>query len=53
MLDYFNMGGHGLYVWPSYALTLISLVFYYFQTLRKKKELIEHLSSMNQFDPEN
>ncbi len=27
IIDFFLMGGHGIYVWSSYALTLLALLF--------------------------
>ena len=34
MVDYFNMGGHAAWIWPSYALVAIGVVGVLVMTLR-------------------
>ncbi len=51
MSEFLHMGGHGIYIWPGYALTLILLVYHYFAPMRKtkklKKDLIAYYQSRN------
>ena len=32
--EFFDMGGHGAYIWPAYAITIIVIVGILIQTLR-------------------
>ncbi|MFH1807062.1 MAG: heme exporter protein CcmD [Pseudomonadota bacterium] len=34
MSDYFMMGGYGLYIWSSYAITAVAMVFLLVTSLR-------------------
>ncbi|MEE2689396.1 MAG: heme exporter protein CcmD [Pseudomonadota bacterium] len=34
MSEFFDMGGHGAYIWPAYAITTIVIVGILIQTLR-------------------
>ena len=51
MAEFFNMDGHGIYIWPGYALTLILLGYQYFspmwKTKKLKKDLIQYYQSRN------
>ena len=46
MTEFFNMGGHGVYIWPSYGITFGLLIYYYFYTISKKKRLLKELTSL-------
>ena len=41
--DFLAMGGHGFYVWISYAIAITTMIFYFMlsakQTNKKQKEL--------------
>ena len=36
--DFFAMGGHGFYVWISYAIVLLSLLFYFVSSKNLSKK---------------
>ncbi len=42
MSDFFNMGGYGLYVWPSYALGAAVLVWNIVSARRLHARALEH-----------
>ena len=45
-LDQFlNMGGYALYVWSSYGLALVLLLWIFAKPLLDKKNLLKHLRS--------
>ena len=37
ILEFFDMGGHGSYIWPAYAVTAVSLVGLLWMTLHGYK----------------
>jgi heme exporter protein D len=39
--DFIHMGGHGLFVWSCYAITLVVLVANILRPLQLKKKLIQ------------
>ena len=41
LADFLHMGGHGLFVWSCYAITLVVLVANIVRPLRLKKRLIQ------------
>ena len=43
--EFFHMGGYAFYVWTSYALGLIVLVWNIILPLRRKKQVLRELSS--------
>jgi heme exporter protein D len=45
ILEFLNMGGYGLYIWPSYAFATFSLIFLYYVSVKKLNSIgnIEHL----------
>ena len=45
--DFWNMGGHGLYVWGSYAVTLAVIVTEVCVLLVKRKSILEHLGRLS------
>ena len=45
--DFFAMGGYGLYVWGSYAVTLLCMVVEVILLLRRKRTLLQRLRRIN------
>ena len=43
--EFLNMGGYALYVWSSYGLALVLLVWVFAKPLLDKKQLLKHLRS--------
>ncbi len=43
--EFLNMGGYALYVWSSYGLALVLLVWLFAKPLLDKKQLLKHLQS--------
>ena len=37
--DFFNMGGHGLYVWTSYAITFLVVTYNLIAPVRRKQSI--------------
>ncbi|MCB1954292.1 MAG: heme exporter protein CcmD [Rhodocyclaceae bacterium] len=44
--DFWAMGGHGLYVWGAYAVTLAVVVTEVVILLVKRKSILEHLGRL-------
>ncbi|NKB61100.1 MAG: heme exporter protein CcmD [Gammaproteobacteria bacterium] len=47
MSDFFHMGGHGFYIWSSYATVLVVFAYNYFSPIFKRKHLIEQINAAN------
>lgn len=45
MKEFFHMGGYGLYIWGSYGLALVLLVWNYFSAIMHRKQILQELSS--------
>ncbi|MCB1917525.1 MAG: heme exporter protein CcmD [Rhodocyclaceae bacterium] len=45
--DFWSMGGQGLYVWGSYAVTLAVIVTEICVLLVKRKSILEHLGRLS------
>ncbi|MCB1906830.1 MAG: heme exporter protein CcmD [Rhodocyclaceae bacterium] len=45
--EFWSMGGHGLYVWGSYAVTLAVIVTEIGVLLVKRKSILEHLGRLS------
>jgi heme exporter protein D len=43
MAEFFHMGGYAFYVWTSYGLALLVLVWVFFMPLRTRKQIIREL----------
>jgi len=43
MHDFLAMGGYGLYIWISYALTLLVLVVNLLTPILRKKEIVQSI----------
>ena len=45
MAEFLYMGGYGFYIWMSYGVVVVVLVYHYFSPLRKRKKLLEELAA--------
>ena len=43
MIDFFNMGGYGVFIWPSYAITFIALIWLFLASWQRAKTAARHL----------
>jgi len=46
--EFFNMGGYAVYVWSSYGLGLVIMVWSIVQPWRREKQLIKNLKKRQQ-----
>ena len=44
MIEFLNMGGYGLYVWPAYLIVAIVLVLNLVVPLRRHRRLLNEMS---------
>ena len=42
--EFFHMGGYAVYVWSSYALTLVVMLFIFIQPIMARKQILKDLS---------
>jgi heme exporter protein D len=47
--EFFYMGGHGYYVWPSYGIAMIVLLFNVIRPLQQLRQLKRELVLQQQF----
>lgn len=45
--EFIEMGGHGFYVWLSYGLTAIVILFNVIRPLRQRSQLVRQLQQQN------
>jgi heme exporter protein D len=43
MNEFFSMGGYAFYVWSSYGVSLLVLVWVYVYPVMQRRKLIQHL----------
>jgi len=43
MIDFFDMGGYGGFIWPSYAVTFIALIWLFLASWKRAKTAARHL----------
>jgi len=43
MIDFFDMGGYGGFIWPSYAITFIALIWLFLASWQRAKTAARHL----------
>ena len=43
LLDFWNMAGHGPYVWASYGITWVGLIYLMLAPGRRRKQLLENI----------
>ena len=46
MIEFLQMGGYAVYVWPAYALTALTLAVSVIAPIRRRKRLIRELSAI-------
>ena len=52
MIEFFQMGGYAIYVWPAYAITTVALILTIVSPLRRRVQLIRELTDIaRQHDP--
>ncbi|MCY4147776.1 MAG: heme exporter protein CcmD [Gammaproteobacteria bacterium] len=44
MAEFLNMGGHGFYIWTSYAVVLAVLTYAFIAPVRRHKQLVDEIS---------
>ena len=42
-MDFFDMGGYGGFIWPSYAITFIALIWLFLESWQHAKTAARHL----------
>lgn len=48
--DFFSMGGHGVYVWTAYGITLTLLLLYIVGLMRQQTRIKHHIKRMAERD---
>ena len=43
MIDFFDMGEYGGFIWPSYAITFIALIWLFLASWQRAKTATRHL----------
>tara|TARA_B100001939_G_C16902961_1_gene600879 strand:- start:996 stop:1175 length:180 start_codon:yes stop_codon:yes gene_type:complete len=43
IIDFFDMGGYGGFIWPSYAITFIALIWLFLASWQRAKTATRHL----------
>ena len=46
MIEFLQMGGYAVYVWPAYALTALTLAVSVIAPIRRRKRLLRELSAI-------
>ena len=46
MIEFLQMGGYAVYVWPAYALTALTLAVSVIAPIRRRKRFIRELSAI-------
>ena len=44
MIEFLNMGGYGVYVWPAYVIVAIVLIMNLIVPLRRHRRLLDEIS---------
>ncbi len=50
MAELINMGGHGFYIWTSYAVVSGVLVYGFVSPVRRHKQLIDEIAKQQKSD---
>ena len=45
MIDFFDMGGYSVFIWPSYAITFITLIWLFLASWKRAKTAARHLTA--------
>jgi heme exporter protein D len=46
MIEFLQMGGYAIYVWPAYALTALTLAVSVIAPIRRRKRLVREISAI-------
>ena len=53
MIEFFQMGGYAIYVWPAYAITAVALILTVVSPLRRRVQIICELTDVAAQDDAN
>ena len=48
MIDFLNMDGYGIYIWPAYAIAFSLISFLYFRSIKQLKKLEKEIQALEQ-----
>jgi len=48
MIEFFNMGGYGIYIWPAYAIAFSLISILYFKSVKQLKRLEKEIQALEQ-----
>ena len=46
MIEFFQMGGYAIYVWPAYAITAVALILTVVSPLRRRIRMLRELTAI-------
>ena len=46
MIDFLNMDGYGIYIWPAYAIAFSLISFLYFRSIKQLKKLEKEIQAL-------
>ena len=49
-MDFFDMGGYGSFIWPSYAITFIALIWLFLASWQRAKTATRHLRETDSYN---
>ena len=48
MIEFFNMDGYGIYIWPAYAIAFSLISILYFKSVKQLKRLEKEIKALEQ-----
>ncbi len=48
MIEFFNMDGYGIYIWPAYAIAFSLISILYFKSVKQLKRLEKEIQALEQ-----
>ena len=48
MIEFFNMDGYGIYIWPAYAIAFSLISILYFKSVKQLKRLEKQIQALEQ-----
>ena len=48
MIEFFNMDGYGIYIWPAYAIAFRLFSILYFRSVKQLKKLEKEIQALEQ-----
>lgn len=48
MIDFLNMDGYGIYIWPAYAIAFSLISILYFKSVKQLKRLEKEIQALEQ-----